>query len=709
MLPLRVRALAPGQIGRKLAAFPGNFPLTIRVEMWSFDGGSRCFRMTGLTPTSGGELDGSGDWHIPSFTKITRVSDDASPEPEFVISNEASGRFFLANEGTVRFLSAIKDHGRVAVALGVSGLTAQQGGAIFKRLVENGLVVRRGETQAVAPKIKAPLDNRAIMIRWDMFDIERIAYRLRGLGRMAYAPLGYVLWLFVVGTAVFQLLSNTEKLRLTMSQVYSADWQQWFIFVGLFIGLKVFHELGHALAFREMMREEGHKTGPIRVGICVFAFTPFPFTDVTAAWRLRSRVRRVRIGAGGIYFETWVMAILTILWAQMQAGPFLTVAMQVAVVSGSLALLFNLNPAVKLDGYFMLTDWIRQPNLAARASLAARSFVARLMGAGLPAPKGFELAYWLASYLYRWTIFAGIFWILYQFDPRLAPIAAALVAMTLVIRPVMATFKFVRATDARPVRSGFVAAALATFVILLFVPFQNRLLLPGYVVRFDTRYVAVSETGRIVGTERKLTLQSPSLDHQIEDLKLHGELLENAKRASFRTASEQARINAELASNTEQVASLSFRQSTLNLGAARGIWTDLGAEALEGQWATSRDQEIAAISTPQAVHLLLDLDQTRITQDLDLKTGPDVAIRSHIAPDCVFAASVAPSSAEVFAVDGLLKLRANPAPGSDDCLSGLEHGAAIVARMPVPPSSMVGRIWLSLSRSLQDRLPIPSL
>jgi len=651
-------------------------------------------------------LELSGTWHVPDFADVTDVTEAGDVEKSFVISNTATGRYFLGNAAAVLLLQNLRDTGHVAGACSASGLSPEAAGPVLKRFIDFGLVVRAGETRATEHAPKTPLESRMIMMRLDLFDVSSITTRLSLIGRAAYARLGVIFWIFAVGAMLFQLLDNSEKLRVTLMRVSDNRWVEWAVFAALIVALKLIHEFGHAFAYREMMQREGLDPGPIRTGICIFAFTPFPYTDVSAAWRLRSRIRRVIIGAGGIYFETWAIAALTTIWAQTQAGLFQTAALQVAAASGALALLFNLNPAVKLDGYFMLTDWLRIPNLAARASVAARSAAARALGATIAKPHRGELAYWALSYLYRWVIFAGIFWLVYQVDPRLGPVFAAIIVMMLILRPIRATAAFVKATDAKLWRSVGLVCAVIGAAILAFVPWQGRVLVDAQIVRFDTRVVTVTEAGWLRRSNARVFLENPDLRARVADLAIERDLLELVARAQFSSATEQARLRSDLAANAQAQDQMQARLAQLDLGEAIGHWTDLGAKTLEDVWLTPRAEPIAAVSTPTPLSVSLTIDQRRLPDAAIVDDMPDVTLRARNNTDCTFAARPAQSGEQALAADSLIRLRATPLPSVPTCVDALPHGAALVAYVATEPASLVDRVWLLASRTLQDRLDI---
>ncbi|MEM9582353.1 MAG: hypothetical protein AAGA08_04490 [Pseudomonadota bacterium] len=645
----------------------------------------------------------------PGFVTFTDVTPPGSDELEFVITNEATGKYFLANRATVQFFSIVKETGSVPVALAKAGIPAQQGENLVKRLVQSGLLVRSGETQSEAEKKKTPIESKLVSMRWDLIDAGRATDALGWLGRLLFSPLGCLAWFATMLIMVQQLFANSEKLSLGLRQIFDADWRQFLIFAGLYVAIKIVHEMGHALAYRTMCLQEGHAPGPIRMGISIFAFTPFPFTDVTGAWRLRSVFRRVMIGAGGIYFETWVIAILAIFWAQTQAGMFQTIILQVAVFAGAIALLFNLNPAIKLDGYYMLTDYLRRPNLSGRASQAARAFLAQLLGAKTQPIIGSDLAYWILSYSYRWTIFAGIFWLIYQFDKRLSPIAVAVILMTLVARPLYNSLKLAIKQGIRPFRSLAVLGTTAAVIAALFIPFPDRLLLPGQLRMYETRFVEVSEAGRMTITgPSAFTLENPELIQQIADVGLRKQMLENLNRTAQSSAAEKAGIRTEIDRFDKTGKELEARLAAVSFESSEStIWTPLAANTYDGAWVSpGLVEELGAYSDPVEPYLRLRLDQGQLERDLRLSSDTSLRVRAVHDPACEFEARLTDNFVNSLAIDGQLSLRAQFTDARPDCTESLAHGGAVVARLDTQPRSLFARAKFAGSRLLQNRLDI---
>lgn len=645
----------------------------------------------------------------PQFVTFTNVTPDGADELEFVITNEATGKYFLANQKTVQFFAAVRETGSVHEGLIKSGILPQHGTNLVKRLLDAGLLVRAGETQSKADIKAAPIESKLISMRWDLFDSSRIVALFGWLGRLLYSPLGYLAWGLSVSAMVLALISNSEKVGLGLRQLLDASWYQLTLFALLYVVLKIVHEMGHALAYRTMCLRENLDPGPIRMGISIFAFTPFPFTDVTGAWRLRSIFRRMMIGAGGIYFETWAIAAFTLFWSQTQAGMLQTTILQVVVVAGLFAMVFNLNPAIKLDGYYMLTDYLRRPNLAGRASQAARSLVAKTMGANTQPIVGADLAYWVLSYAYRWTIFGGIFWLIYRFDPRLAPVAATIVFLTLIGRPLYNSVKYAITSGARPLRSILAFSILAGLAFLAFVPFPDRILMPGQMRYFETSFIEPPESGRLhLIKAGQFTLVNPVLNHQIVDLDLRRAMFENLQRAGAATGAENARLAAEFERFENSNAQLLARRATLNfVGDVDSVWTALDADAYAGSWVSPSAQlTLGALSTPILAQLRLRLDQGLLEQEVTLVSETPLIIRPVHNPSCSFVAKLTPELSDPIAVDGVLTISAKPVPANDICAQSVKHGGAVIARLETRPRSVVERIKIGVSRLLQNRLPI---
>ncbi|MEL6505428.1 MAG: HlyD family efflux transporter periplasmic adaptor subunit [Pseudomonadota bacterium] len=190
------------------------------------------------------------------------------------------------------------------------------------------------------------------------------------------------------------------------------------VYYGLsLIFVKICHELGHAFM--------AHKYG-LRVSIIGVAFLvlmPILYTDTSNAWRLASRRKRLMIDGAGIMVELGLACLATLLWVFLPDGTVRSAVFSVAAVSWTLSLLVNLNPFMRFDGYYILSDTLEVENLQARGFALARWRLREILfGLGLPAPEVMKPALrrtliWHAwgTWVYRFFLFVGIALLVYAF------------------------------------------------------------------------------------------------------------------------------------------------------------------------------------------------------------------------------------------------------------------------------------------------------
>lgn len=179
---------------------------------------------------------------------------------------------------------------------------------------------------------------------------------------------------------------------------------------------KVFHELGHAYAA---------KTLGLRVpsmGLSLMCFAPVLWTDTTEAWKLRDRRERLLIGGAGVYAELSLAVLAALAWPLLPSGALKTAAFLTASSTWILTLAVNINPCMRYDGYYLLSDYWNVPGLQTRSfALAKWRLREWLFGLNAPPPEilspwdCFKLtAYAFATWIYRFFLFLGIALLVYH-------------------------------------------------------------------------------------------------------------------------------------------------------------------------------------------------------------------------------------------------------------------------------------------------------
>ena len=147
----------------------------------------------------------------------------------------------------------------------------------------------------------------------------------------------------------------------------------WLPLLLVWAGLKVWHELGHALACRRYGVEVP------KCGVIFILLAPCPFVDATASWRLRSRWPRIHVALAGMIAEALVAVLVLLAWPLVDS-PAVHQAMANTLMAATVTtVLFNANPLMRFDGYYVLSDLCESPNLAGRGGAAVRDRVTRLL------------------------------------------------------------------------------------------------------------------------------------------------------------------------------------------------------------------------------------------------------------------------------------------------------------------------------------------
>jgi putative peptide zinc metalloprotease protein len=218
---------------------------------------------------------------------------------------------------------------------------------------------RRGEQyeqQQWRGRVRNPL-----ALRLGLFDPDRFLDRTLPLVRWAYSVPCMLLWCLLVVAGA--LLAGSHWNELLDTARYEALTPFNLVLLWLvYPVIKLLHELGHAYAAK-LEGGEVHE-----IGIMLLVFMPVPYVDASAATAFRDRRKRMLVGAAGVMVELLLAVLALFLWLNVEPGIVRSICFNVMLIGGVSTVLFNGNPLLRFDGYYVLADAVDIPNLAQRAN-----------------------------------------------------------------------------------------------------------------------------------------------------------------------------------------------------------------------------------------------------------------------------------------------------------------------------------------------------
>ena len=241
--------------------------------------------------------------------------------------------------------------------------------------------------------------------------------------------------------------------------------------------IKVLHEFGHGMTCKHF-GGECHE-----MGVMVLVLTPCLYCNVSDSWMLPNKWHRAAIGAGGMYVELVLASIATWVWRYSEPGLLNHVCLNTMFVCSVSTLMFNANPLLRYDGYYILADITEIPNLRQKAtSILTRKMSEWFLGMEQPEDpflpqrnQMFFVAYSIAAAIYRWVVVFSILFFLYKvFQPyRLEKIGQLLALASLwglIITPLYQLGKFFSVPGRyEQVKKGRMFASLAGAIVIVAV------------------------------------------------------------------------------------------------------------------------------------------------------------------------------------------------------------------------------------------------
>jgi len=209
-----------------------------------------------------------------------------------------------------------------------------------------------------------------LFIRIPLFNPNQILERITPWFKVFFGAYGLALWLMVVLPAVVLSLQHWDDLAAAYSSDILKPTNILLLWL-LYPVMKLLHEFAHGICVK-------YWGGAVHeMGITLLVLTPIPYVDASAATAFKSKHKRMVVSAAGIMVELFVASIALFVWLGASDGSLRDCALGVFTIGAVSTVLFNANPLLKFDGYFIVQDFIEVPNLMARSAQYYRYLIKR--------------------------------------------------------------------------------------------------------------------------------------------------------------------------------------------------------------------------------------------------------------------------------------------------------------------------------------------
>ncbi|MFA6623718.1 MAG: HlyD family efflux transporter periplasmic adaptor subunit [Fibrobacteraceae bacterium] len=481
-------------------------------------------------------------------------------------------------------------------------------------MADDGSQLLERKSKKTRKKVGSTLLN-IFFLRIPLWDPDSFLKRISAIVNAVISKPAAIVWLLTVGYALKLAIENFDILQDQMQGALAPS-NLFLLYVsGVFV--KAVHEFGHAAAVRKFGGEVH------TFGIMFMLLAPLPYVDATASWSFRDKKARVFVSAAGMLLEFFIAGIAMIVWANVGGGPMKSVAYNVLFIASVSTLLFNINPLMRFDGYYIVTDLLDMPNLGQHATTHLKYLLERyafkkkdsVPVATNAKEKFIYTIYGFASSVYRILLFTGIVISISKQYLILAAIMAISLVISMILLPAGKFIRYVfTGAELVQVRTRAVGGTLlflgAAAVALLYIPVPDTFTAPG--ILESTRYEnTINKTrGQVTEIRAKpgdfvnagdtlMLLRNEELDNEIEETRaaydesgcLYVRALTEAPADMLPLQKRMDVYGQEIGQKEKEKEGLAVRASV------SGVWYSTDAQNFAGKWIPQGDSLGQVIDT----------------------------------------------------------------------------------------------------------------
>lgn len=347
-------------------------------------------------------------------------------EGTYLLEDPVQGKFYRLGRREHEFATELDGRRTVAALVAASAkrdprlaLESGEAASLVRLLVDAGLVETGGASHAdrVWDEVNRPRESKKalgrvgqmLFLKLPLGNPDRFFDWLARKAGWLAGPWFAAVWVAVVTSGAAAVHGEKERFVAQLSGLF--DFGNLWILGGLWLVLKAFHECWHGFVCRRF-------GGAVpEAGITLLLFTtPLGYVNASSSASFPSRWHRIAVAAAGIYGELLLSALAAILWARTEPGPLSEALHRIVVLSSATTLLFNANPLMRFDGYYLLSDLLDIPNLYVKGQGVVGWFLRRhvlgMRKAAFPLrrsdPSAVIAVYGAAAWVWKGVVLAGI-------------------------------------------------------------------------------------------------------------------------------------------------------------------------------------------------------------------------------------------------------------------------------------------------------------
>jgi multidrug resistance efflux pump len=303
----------------------------------------------------------------------------AAGETCFIVKDPVRGNYFRFREAE-RFIIEQFD-GETSLET-IRQRAEEEFGAVLPMETLRGFVLNLSKTGVLETGKREETSSRSrrkqrvrgnlLYLRFQAFDPDRLFTRLAQKVWFFHTPHFVIFSAALILAAMGVAITHWSEISQDIDRLYQVSAIP-LVILTVFVVVAA-HEFAHGLTCK-------HFGGEVHeVGFMLVYFQPAFYCNVSDAWLFPEKSRRLWVGFAGPFFELFLWAIATFLWLITDVDTLINFISLIVMASSGVKTLLNFNPLIKLDGYYLLSDYLEMPNLRKRAFRYIGDGIKRLFG-----------------------------------------------------------------------------------------------------------------------------------------------------------------------------------------------------------------------------------------------------------------------------------------------------------------------------------------